>query len=225
MSFADSLNTSNDKVVISFIEKLSSHFSISKDEILALWRGGGIKTTATEIPKELLCLSKNELVEMCKTKSLKHGGSKSDLIQRILSSENQQKIIPLITVAAAATAKAPPPQPKLVSKAPSIALHRNTFGNFEHEETHFVFNEKTQKVVGKQNPDGTLLPLTVDDINICHKFKFEYQIPVNLQDQDEKIELAELDEEEIEVEVIEEEDDGEEQEDESEVELELEDDE
>jgi len=56
--------------------------------------------------------------------------------------------------------------------------------NFEHKETSFVFNEKTKKVVGKQNPDGTITPLTVEDINMCNKFKFEYQIPFNLQEQD-----------------------------------------
>jgi hypothetical protein len=223
MSFSDSLNTSTDKIIVSFIDKVSLQFSISKDELLSLWKGGssvggggGGKIITGEVSKELSALNKNELIEMCKSKGLKTGGSKNDLILRITSDEKQAKL-PVMPP--------PPPaiHPKLVTKAPSIALHRNTFGNFEHKETSFVFNEKTQKVVGKQNPDGTITPLTVEDINMCNKFKFEYQIPLNLQEQDEKVELAELDEEEVEVEVIEEEDDEEEVE-ESEVELELEDD-
>lgn len=215
MSFSDSLNASSDKIITSFIEKVATTFSLNKEDLLCLWRGGLSSFEPNDIPKELSSMSKVELIEMCKTKGLKIGGSKMDLIQRIVTSDKPKTIAP----------QPPPPTqntlPKLVSRAPSIALHRNAFGNFEHEETRFVFNEKTQKVVGKQNPDGTVYPLTVEDINICNKFKFEYQIPLNLQDQDEKVDLAELEEEEVEV--IEEEDD-EEQEEEEEVELELEDD-
>lgn len=221
MSFSESLNASSDKIIMSFIEKVSANFSINKEELLGLWRGGAPSSFSMEIPKELSSLSKPELIEMCKSKSLKHGGSKMDLIQRIIAFDKPS------AVANVPQPQKPQPQPtplpKLVTRAPTVALHRNAFGNYEHEETRFVFNEKIQKVIGKQNPDGTVLPLTVEDINICKKFKFDYQIPLNLQDQDEKVELVELEEDEVEVEVIEEED--EEEQEEEEVELELDDDE
>ena len=217
MSYSDLLSSSADKVIVSFIDKIAQTYSLSKDDLLSIWNGGVAKIISGggEIPKELISLTRLELVELCKNKNLKHSGTKGELIQRIISSEKEIKTQPLIT-------------PKLVTKvAPSIALHRNKFGNFEDPDTNFVFHEKTEKVYGKQNADGSIASLTVDDINICNKFKFGFDIPSNLQQQDDKVELlAELDEEdEIEVEVEEEEDEEEEEEEEVEVELEIDDDE
>jgi hypothetical protein len=214
MSYSELLTASIDKTVISYIEKIVIRYSLNKEELVSLWKGAeGVGGGADETPKELLSLSKNELVELCKSKNLKFGGTKNDLIQRLVTAEKQSKTQPLITAV-------PVVAPKLISKVDPIALHRNKFGNFEHPETGFIFHEKTEKVFGKQNPDGSIASLTLDDINICNKYKFGFDIPVNLQQQDDKVELAELDEdEEIEVEVEEEE---EEDEDEEEVEVELE---
>lgn len=220
MSYTDLLTANIDKAVASYIEKIAIRYSLNKEELHALWKGeDGSSTTTTmdEVPKELLKLNRNELVELCKSKNLKSGGTKNDLIQRLVSVEKQSKTQPLIT-----TTALPAVTPKLVSKVDPIALHRNKFGNFEHPETGFIFHEKTEKVFGKQNPDGSIASLTVDDINICNKYKFGFDIPANLQQQDDKIELAELDDdEEIEVEVDEEE---EEEEEEVEVELEIDED-
>lgn len=226
MSFSAALSSSTEKVVLSYIDKVSNTYSINKEELLSMWNGGGGNNNGAEIgkplidnvPKELAVLSRNELVELCKTKKLKHGGTKNDLIQRIISVEKEIKTQPLITQA----------PPKLITKpAPPVLLSKNKFGNFEDAETHFVFNEKTRKVFGKQNTDGSVSSLTVEDINICNKFKFAFDVPNNLQQEDDKVELAELDEEEeeeIEVEIDEEEDEEEEEE-EVEVELEIDDDE
>jgi hypothetical protein len=226
MSFSAALSSSTEKVVLSYIEKVSNTYSLSKDELLSMWNGGGggeigKPVLMDNVPKELAVLSRNELVELCKTKKLKHGGTKNDLIQRIISVEKEVKTQPLINQAAASA-------PKLITKpAPPVLLSKNKFGNFEDAETHFVFNEKTRKVFGKQNADGSVSSLTVEDINICNKFKFAFDVPTNLQQDDDKVELAELDEdeeEEIEVEIDEEEDEEEEEE-EVEVELEIDDDE
>lgn len=228
MSYSQTISSHLDKVVSTFIDKIvSQHPTMSKDDLMMLWNGGGGGGGVTNkggngdsvIPKELSVLSKSELVELCKTKKLKHTGTKPELLTRIVESENQAKTQPQIT-------------PKLVHRTvPPIALHRNKFGNFEHTETNFVFNEKTEKVYGKQNPDGSISQLSVDDINICNKFKFSYDIPSNLQQNSaaDKV-LTELDEEEEEVEVeveveVEEEEEEEQEEEEEEIELELEEDE
>jgi len=210
MSFSESISDNLNKVVLTYIDKVAVTFSISKDELVSIWKGGkGTTSTtdSTEIPNELSKLKKNELVELCKSKNLKQGGTRNELIQRIIESEKKAETQPLIT-------------PKLVSKVEPLSLRRNKFGNFEHLDTSFVFNQKTA-VYGKQNADGSIAPLTVEDINICNKYKFTFEIPTNLQQQDEKIELTELDEDEVEVEVIDEEDDQEEDE-EEEIEVELE---
>ena len=225
MSYSQTISSHLDKVVSTFIDKIvSQHPILNKDDLMMLWNGGAavlvgvVKNNGSSdniiIPKELSILSKTELVELCKTKKLKHTGTKQELLTRIVESENQAKTQPLIT-------------PKLVHKTvPPIALHRNKFGNFEHMETNFVFNEKTEKVYGKQNSDGSISQLSSDDINICNKYKFSFDIPSNLQQNStaDKV-LTELDDDEEEVEVEVEEEEEEQEEEEEEIEIELEEDE
>ena len=237
MSFSATLSSSTEKVVLTYIDQISTKFLISKDDLLSLWNGGvcgssndaAIKQQLLDnVPKELAILTRNELVEMCKTKKLKHSGTKNELIQRIMLSEKEVKTQPLMTqqglVNTAAAAA-----PKLITKPAPVVLTKNKFGNFEDAETHFVFNEKTKKVFGKQNPDGSISSLTVEDINICNKFKLAFDVPTNLkQEEGDKAELAELDEEdeeEVEVEIEEDDEEEEEEEEEIEVELEIDDDE
>ena len=83
---------------------------------------------------------------------------------------------------------------KLVEKIPSITIKRNQFDNYEHADTKLVFNNKTQKVYGKQNPDGSISDLTDEDINLCNKYKFQYIIPDNL---DKKLDLKNIEVDEL----------------------------
>ena len=199
MSFSATLSSSTEKVVLTYIDQISTKFLISKDDLLSLWNGGicgGSHDTTIKqqlldnVPKELAILTRNELVEMCKTKKLKHSGTKNELIQRIMLSEKEVKTQPLMTQQGIMNT------PKLITKPAPVVLTKNKFGNFEDAETHFVFHEKTKKVFGKQNPDGTISSLTVEDINICNKFKLAFDVPTNLkQEENDKTELAELDEE------------------------------
>ena len=222
MTYSQAISAHVDKTVLSFIDKIvSSNPTVSKDALVLLWNNntaGTVTAVGDEAhPNELTKLSKTELVELCKTKNLKHTGTKPELIQRLVNFEKEKTHQPQIT-------------PKLVHKAvPPIALHRNKFGNFEHTDTNFVFNEKTEKVYGRQNADGTVSPLTVDDINLCNKFKFSYDIPLNLQDNtntttDKALLELEEEEEEEELEVEVEEEEEEEEEEEVEVELEIDED-
>lgn len=222
MTYSQAISAHVDKTVLSFIDKIVfSNPTVSKDALVLLWNNntaGTVTAVGDEAPpNELTKLSKTELVELCKTKNLKHTGTKPELIQRLVNFEKEKTHQPQIT-------------PKLVHKAvPPIALHRNKFGNFEHTDTNFVFNEKTEKVYGRQNADGTVSPLAVDDINLCNKFKFSYDIPLNLQDNtntttDKALLELEEEEEEEELEVEVEEEDEEEEEEEVEVELEIDED-
>jgi hypothetical protein len=228
MSFSESILTSVDKTVVSYISKIATLYSLDKEELISIWKGtnssggGGGEGTENEISKQLLALNRNELVELCKSKNLKYGGTKNDLIQRLVGVEKQTK---LNFETSKQQQPTPPnlPAPKLIAKNEPFALKRNKFGNFEHIETGFVFNEVTVSVFGKQNADGTIAPLTVEDINICNKYKFAFNIPTKLTGLDDKVELAELDEDDVDV-VEEEEEDEEEEEEEIEVELEIDDD-
>ena len=77
MSFSESISDNLDKVVLSYIEKVAITFSISRDELVSIWKGGkgtiNIKTNATattgeEIPNELAKLKKMNLLNYANQK-------------------------------------------------------------------------------------------------------------------------------------------------------------
>lgn len=242
MSLSDKIQIEIQNVIDQFAELVSIKHKIDKNEILKLWSGNTkleVKETKTtknisQTDSELLKLSKAELIEICKSKSLKVSGSKQDLVGRILGveipkttkSSSSNKSSPFTKSAKTKTTKESeiPVIKKLIEKKPTIIIKRNKFDNYEHKETGFLFtnDDKTQKVYGKQNADGTVSDLTPEDINICNKFKFDIFIPENLdkkpntkddseegdEDIEEDIEIEEeIEEEEIEeIEEIEEDD-------------------
>jgi hypothetical protein len=223
MSYSEAISSHVDKIIIGYIEKVVSAYPVvSKEQLLSVW-GGNFVTGGTNVDNasnELSKMNKPELQELCKGKGLRHTGSKPELVKRLVDYEAQKTAV----VPPVAEVKT---QPKLIHKEkPPIALHRNKFGNFEHTETRFVFNNKTEKVYGKQNDNGSVSSLTPEDIDICNKFKFLYDIPFNLSSSNnavvDKAVLELEEEEEVEVEEEEEEEEAEEEEEELEVEIEIE---
>ncbi len=224
MSFSNIISDDIQKIlnqhIDTYINLVSSKFNLDKKELNNLWNNKAKELVQTKLPfskglespvKEptetdnlrdkmrvnLLKLNKSELVEMCKTKKLKVTGTKSDLIELIcnydLKTQPQKQ------------SQSPPKKlspalkdqkviKKLVEKIPSITIKRNQFDNYEHAETKLVFNNKTQKVYGKQNPDGSISDLTDEDINLCNKYKFQYVIPDNL---DKKLDLKNIEVDEL----------------------------
>ena len=123
---------------------------------------------------KLMKASSAELKALCKKKGFKVSGTKAELIYRLLhngenkakQTKNNKKIIK----------KTPPVINKLSDNISTIQIRRNSFGNFEHSETKFIFNKDTQQVIGKQTDDGTISDLEKKDIELCNKFKFKYII-------------------------------------------------
>jgi len=103
---------------------------------------------------------------------------------------------------------------KLNDGKPSYVLKKNDQGNYEHPETHLVFDRVLKEVYGKQS-DKEILPLTAEDIEMCKKLNFKCRIPTNItsnteskdEEEEEDVEVEE-DEEEEEEEEDEEEEDG-----------------
>lgn len=206
MSLSLKIQTEIDNTINIFINKLSTQYNIEKDELLKIWNGNVVKTqentviesTIIDIKKDsnndLTSMSKTELSNICKEKGLKVSGTKAELISRINSCSEGKKDEKKDKVEK--KDKSPPVVKKLVEKLiPNITIKRNKFDNFEHQETGFVFNNKTQKVYGKQNEDGTIEDLTSEDIDLCNKYKFSYIIPDNL---DKKNNLKKVDVKELE---------------------------
>jgi hypothetical protein len=68
---------------------------------------------------------------------------------------------------------------KLNDGKQKVSLSRNQYGNFEHPETHFVFNRDTSEVIGKQ-VGSEVKQLTASDIETCKARNFKYQMPSNI---------------------------------------------
>jgi hypothetical protein len=199
MSLSEGIQIVINNTILKYIDTVSSKYKIDKNELSSLWFGSEdtvIDIKKSDIQQEtkkdntLLKMTKTELVELCKSKGLKISGSKQELADRILNAETNKKESLFTDINKSSQKSSPTVIKKLVEKIPSIQIRRNKFDNFVHEETGLVFNNKTQKVYGKQNSDGTVSDLTSEDIDLCNKYKFSYYIPDNL---DKKSNIKDID--------------------------------
>ena len=191
--------TAIDTTVDAFILRIIKHFRLKESDkpvLKKLWESK--KEVKKEVKKEskkeskkvdlskLTKASKAELVAECKKHKLKSGGKKSVLLDRLrdYADKKSKNIIKKITTTTPCV----------------IQIRKNKFDNFEHFETGLVFNKKEQKVVGMQEKNGDIRPLTTQDIELCNKYKFSYELPEMLDDVDLEDDIDELDEAEFTVE-------------------------
>jgi len=204
-SLSDSIFKAIDDIIHTFIDKVSDEFKIEKNDLINVWKNNDliiankktsifksdtpvskspasvISITSNENKNMLLKMTKNELVAMCKSKGLKVTGTKNDLVERIILPTTSQYPSPSGGKSVTnVKPKSPQIVKKLAEKIPVISIKKNSFGNYEHEETGFIFDNKSQKVYGKQNKNGTISKLVHEDIDLCNKYKFDYVIPDNL---------------------------------------------
>lgn len=87
----------------------------------------------------------------------------------------------------------------LTETSPGFKVNINKWRNYEHAETSLVFNRETEQVIGKQATDGSVTPLTADDIQVCKNFGIKYKLPPNMSssadDKDDEAEEPESEEE------------------------------
>lgn len=238
MSLPKTIFDNIDNTIKLYISQVASQYKINENDLYKMWNSNGEieknynviqnKTEVIdEVDPELMKLGKKELIELCKTKKLTVGGSKIDLVKRIMGVENKNNTSRTSVMSGASVTntksltKSSHPEiiKKIVEKIPTIQIKRNSHGNFEHTDSGLVINNISKKAYGRQNKDGTIAELTPGDIDLCHKYKFAYDIPENLNkktniddDDEEDDELEEVDDEaEAELEdEIEDEDDEEE---------------
>ncbi|MBS0627728.1 MAG: hypothetical protein JSS09_05910 [Verrucomicrobia bacterium] len=240
MSFDNQLNT----LLNNFFSAVADKYSVSREEIKNLWLNGApsaqsaqstlIKVDTNDISNErLLKSNKTELVALCKSRGLKYSGTKDELMQRLRGGNEEPKEAKEVAKAKVPTKKADRAMAavsviqKLTSEAPTVPLRKNKFNNHEHPPTRFVFDTKTEEVIGKQNDSGTVEDLTDEDIQTCKKNKFKYRVPDNLEKNNvNNVTIRELDEipedgrtESDVVETVDDEEDEEELEEDEEIEL------
>lgn len=68
--------------------------------------------------------------------------------------------------------KSPEPVKKRVAK-----ITRNKWGNYEHNETHIVFDPKSRNAFGVQRKNGDVYSLGPDDVKVCINNGWDYVLP------------------------------------------------
>lgn len=115
-------------------------------------------------------LKRDELVKRCKERGLPVSGTKAVLIERLtgipaLSPKTKKtdqqyrspKVLPAIAYAH--------------QFIPVVYALRNSQGNFEHKDTHFVFDPLTHKVCGRRR-ENEVGPLNLADLEECREWGF-----------------------------------------------------
>jgi hypothetical protein len=71
---------------------------------------------------------------------------------------------------------------------PVYEIRKDIHNNYVHEPTKLIFNKDTKKAIGKYDADDqNILPLTEQDIEVCHQYKFDYDMPLTLESIDELV--------------------------------------
>lgn len=120
-----------------------------------------------------------ELKQLCKERGLKMTGTKANLIERL-----SQPTIETMIKKKPTHKKMANVLQKIIHNAHTLNIRRNVFGNYEHADTGFIFDELTHTVIGKQNESidpmtnsPTIEPLTEKDIELCKEYNFKYKLP------------------------------------------------
>lgn len=174
-----------------YITEIASKYNLNIDDLKSIWKtlntSSSVDVDETNKPNEInyMSMTKPELIKLCKEKKVKCSGTKTELINYLTSNiqtntKTMQSTLKKTTPTIPTNNNVPSVLKSLCSQKNTIKIHRNQFGNFEHEETGFIFNNKTQKVIGKQNKNGDIDTLDSNDIDTCNKYKFSYLIPNNL---------------------------------------------
>ena len=202
MSFSDLVNKAVNANVNSFIERVASTYNLKAEELRVMWSGDAAPVKSRAKPKaavadatttkapggsaELNNLNKPELLAQCKARGLKTTGTKAELVARLSGEEPEEKKpkekAPKAAAApkASASKKEPAVVKSVQTKLEPVKVAKNSFGNHEHTATGLVFDKTTKKVVGKQNPNGKVDPLTDEHIEACKKYKLPFTVPENL---------------------------------------------
>ena len=224
MSFSQLVHSAVEKVVFSYIDTVVNKYDLNSDELYRLWgeKCEAIYETKTQksspkkdvptsneadvddlSPKRLSGASKKELQALCRYHGYKVTGNKDILKNRLLGKDpdGKSRKSSVASVKKSKKQTPPPEQKEIVKKVqaqiPSVSVRRNEHGNFVHPESGLLFDRDSQKIVGRQLDDGTIIKqLTDEDIQVCKRFKFAYDLPQNLDkntlDKYEAIEVAEM---------------------------------
>ena len=225
MSLKQTLEKTIENAIDKYAKVIADTYNLDKKKLLALWDDSEKSSVQTSVqtseekfeeldPVYLIKCKKPELKALCKMRGVRCTGTKAQLIGYLQGKVHVSTPKKAKKDSKKEAKKEAKVVKKLNKKIPIIAIRKNKHGNHEHPETRLVFDNKLKKVIGVQQDDGGIAPLTVEDIDLCNKFKFSFALPENLDsnklddetvDELEDEELDEVEEEELEEEELEEE--------------------
>lgn len=137
-----------------------------------------------------------DLKNICRERGLSLNGTKANFIDRLLGEEGEvekpKRKTPVKKLEVSKTLEDEPEKPKRkppVKKAKkevpkviakiqpeNFQLELDSYGNLVNVKTNMVFVEDT--VVGRVDQEGNVLPLTMQDVEVCKKHNFSYMTPL-----------------------------------------------
>lgn len=213
MSLSNQMSNYIDNIMDNYMNSISEKYSIDRLELQQLWSGElsrpsnvpakksekgaptlSVDTDDLSIERLLKC-TRVELAGLCKSRGVKCGGKKDELIARLQELDTKPIPKPVTTKPVAKTESKS--ESKTTAKTETkhkpldilktisnnivpVHVRTNDFGNVVHPPTGLVFNTKTKRVIGHQEDDGSVSELCDEDIENCKKFKFQYDTPQNL---------------------------------------------
>ena len=83
---------------------------------------------------------------------------------------------------------------QIEKRTQEVEVRRNKHGNWEHYGSGIVLDKQTRKAYGRQLDDGSVAPLSEEDIEVCKCVGFKYILPDNIKSRDDREDSNEEDE-------------------------------
>jgi len=222
MSFKTKAQTIINQLFMDFVNKVSEKYQIPKDKLIKIYNGEDSELSIEEddVKVESPKVKKASSTSAPSTNKKEAQGESLDALKKQAKelgiqgvskykSSDKETLIKLIqekkekgssqTTLTTKKVKEVSSKEELIQKIEerrtNIQIKKNKFGNYEHEGTKLVFDRNTKKVIGVQQDDGKILPLTAHDIQKCDELEFNYDLPNNLTSLKKKDELYDDDDE------------------------------
>lgn len=159
-----------------FLKQICKKHNIDENEMLSSWN------EFESNYKKYKQMKKPELVKICDDNNYSNKGSKDDLIKNIINKiQKSDEKVNKDRLLSSKKIKENELIDKLKKDIPTVVIKRNSYGNYEHDDTSLLFDKVSKMVIGKQcNDTGRILNLTTDDIETCKQYNFDYNYPSNL---------------------------------------------
>lgn len=195
------ISASFERIITKIIKEVAQEFKLDVKKLTAL--ANSIKIKPSKSNRGGSCSEIKKTGKKCDKKEHKDG-----LCKAHWTAKNKSKDKTKTTKKSSAASKEMnnPIIEKIHNQVPTLSLRKNQYNNFEHPQTHFVFDKATHHVIGKQ-ADDKIIPLSKEDIDICKSYSFKYEIPLSLSSskddkKEDEEELSDEEEDEGEVEVV-----------------------